>query len=276
LWEQLARALAARNNITIKPKETVRQPDGELQSFRNYLNERIQARARGRERFTLADFREALSRRIRKGEFPAPSAWQTLTKGSGVDLCFQKGATEFAVDIKTVQVNAGSGVKFNDTLMQWTAYRLLELRGVGEFRAHLVMPYDPTPDGSWWEKFRGRVSPLDETDVLVGQPFWELLTDNPRALPLVTGVFDSEAESLRAKYQAVLLSELTERGLADLIESYDIRVGRHQRSISILCRSCRTASEGWTLGKMRTAMGGGIPPACGECGRPLLANLGIA
>jgi hypothetical protein len=275
LWEQLARALAERNNIKLKPKETVRQPRGESRKFSDFLSDRIQARSREGEHFPLALFRAELVRRIRAREFGAPSSWLTLTKGSGVDLCFQKGSTEFAIDIKTVQVNAGSGVKFNDTLMRWTAYRLLELNGACDFRAHLVMPYDPTPDGSWWEKFRGRVSPLDETDVLVGQPFWELLTDNPSALRVVGGVFDSQAAELRAKYQSILLSELTERGLADLIESYKIRVGRHQRSLTIWCKHCKQPSAGWTLSKVRTSMGSDDGPVCDTCSRSLLSDIGI-
>ena len=58
-------------------------------------------------------------------------------------------------DIKTVQVNAGTGPKISRNMCNWIAYRLEQKNDVNLITA-CVFPYDPH-DGSFWEKEGGKI-----------------------------------------------------------------------------------------------------------------------
>ena len=49
-----------------------------------------------------------------------------MPKGEGVDLWIEKNNIEYMFDIKTVQVNAGTGYKLSRNMCNWHAYRILK------------------------------------------------------------------------------------------------------------------------------------------------------
>ena len=139
-----------------------------------------------------------------------PTTFKTLTKGSGVDIFLRKGSQEYVFDIKTVQINAGSGTKFNETLMKWLAFRRLHLKHLNqnfELHAHIVIPYDPHENSDWWTEFGDRAYPLDKVDVLLGNKFWDLLSGRNNTLEVITRAFETLAkDNFQSSYVEFLYS----------------------------------------------------------------------
>jgi hypothetical protein len=174
LWEHLAKNLAAQNGFKVlNPKEELQRPadiPSELQSL-------IAAWGEKRQSFkpspSIDDFREALDKLL--PDLPQMKSFQQLNKGSGADLFLAKDGNEWAFDIKTVQINAGGGPKFNSTLLEWIAYRsIFEPNSGTRLKAKIVIPYDPTR-GTWWKDYGGRVFPLVEEDIFFAADFWSFL-----------------------------------------------------------------------------------------------------
>lgn len=276
LWESLARELASRNGIQLLEDRPLSQPVyPRSSSFDAFLGSCIKERESAKSPGKLSEFRRNLAARIRKGEFGQPRGWKPLTAGEGVDLHFKKGTTEYAIDIKTVQINAGGGKKFNQLLMRWTAYGMLRSAAKVDLRAHLALPYDPTC-GHWWNQFGGRVAPLDDHDVLVGAPFWELLTDNPSAMHVIDSGFERASEILKSRYKPLLLRELSLSDIKRLLDQHGVKSDVRGEQLYLRCQGCGRPSRGCSIAQFRAVVVSKRPPACAGCGKALLAEAGIA
>ena len=148
--------------------------------------------SRSRENATglllLDDFREKIREVV--GNLSTPSGFKSIGKGAGADLYLVKDSKKFVIDVKTVQINAGSGSKFNRTLMSWIAFDLLKNGITSDLTPMIAIPYDPTKSKDWWQKFGGRVSPLDANDVKVGDEFWDWISGFNGTLKVMEGIFD--------------------------------------------------------------------------------------
>jgi hypothetical protein len=188
LWENLARLIAEKNGFQIlNPKTELVRPASLPREITNFIAKWKERRETESPSPTMEQFKVALAPIINKLDIP--TKFQTLNKGSGADIFLRKGDQEWAFDIKTVQINAGSGPKFNGTLMEWIAYRALaKERGSKMLQAHIVIPYDPT-GGNWWHAFSGRISPLDAVDVYVAERFWDFIGGTTGVLDAVRSGF---------------------------------------------------------------------------------------
>jgi hypothetical protein len=188
LWENLARLIAEKNDFQIlNPKTELVRPTSLPREITNFIAKWRELRETELRSPTMDDFKAALSPLVNR--LAVPTNFQTLNKGSGADIFLKKGDQEWAFDIKTVQINAGSGPKLNGTLMEWIAYRALaKARGSEMLNAHIVIPYDPT-GGNWWHAFSGRISPLDNADVYVADNFWDFIGGTSGVLDAVRSGF---------------------------------------------------------------------------------------
>ena len=195
LWERIAKRLAVENGFTVlDPKIDFLQPKHSPEAVRNLIAEHKDRREVPQVNVPISIFTASLTTLVSNiPDSKVPTEFIKLTKGSGVDVFIRKGNTEYAFDLKTVQINAGSGTKFNETLMKWIAFRALHQRRLGSsfnFNAHIVIPYDPHTDSNWWAEFGERAYPLDHSDIKLGDEFWNLLSGRQNTLSLITKAFD--------------------------------------------------------------------------------------
>jgi hypothetical protein len=196
LWERIASQIASANGFTVlNPKGDFSQPKKMPTTITNLIAKHRDAREVGGADIPMSTYIKELYDAISAlpvNELPAD--FKTLTKGSGVDIFLRKGNQEYVFDIKTVQINAGSGTKFNETLMKWFAFRRLHLKHLNQnydLHAHIVIPYDPHENSDWWTEFGDRAYPLDKDDVLLGNKFWDLLSGRGNTLEVITKAFET-------------------------------------------------------------------------------------
>jgi predicted Zn-ribbon and HTH transcriptional regulator len=196
LWERIATQIALANGFTVlNPKTDFLQPKKMPTSITNLIAKHKDAREVEDADIPMSVYVKELHEAITTLKLnELPTTFKTLTKGSGVDIFLIKGNQEYVFDIKTVQINAGSGTKFNETLMKWIAFRRLYLKHINKnycLNAHIVIPYDPHENSDWWTEFGDRAYPLDKKDVLLGNNFWDLLSGRSNTLEVITKAFES-------------------------------------------------------------------------------------
>jgi hypothetical protein len=171
VWEKLAVKLAKLNGFTMISPNDLTQPKGLRED--NVI-------------FDLNKFRKSLDK-----NFPDPPAGNDLTqkamtKGKGADIILTRGKKTYIFDIKTVQVNAGNGNTYNESIIMWIAYWHYKNPGSSyDIDARIVFPYnssDEKDDDGWWPEFGGRIKPLTRDDIMVGNQFWSFISGNPNAL----------------------------------------------------------------------------------------------
>lgn len=206
LWERLAKRLALLNGFTVlDEKVELQRPNPIPSSIRNLIATWKGKREDSGSPASMADYVFALNKKT--SSLKAPTKFVKLRKGTGVDLYLRKGGTDYAFDIKTVQINSGDGSKFNQNLMEWHAYRALKWKGSQNFKALIAFPYDPTPDGAWWSKFASRAAPLDRKDAYVAGEFWDFISGKRNTLKYITDAINELSTSrFPAIYRKVLVS----------------------------------------------------------------------
>jgi hypothetical protein len=195
LWEKIATRIASENDFEIKnPKVDFLQPTALPLNIRNLLALHKERREEVGANISMSHYIEELNMAISAlATTEIPTTFRRLTKGSGVDLYLVKGGNEYAFDLKTVQINAGSGTKFNDTLMKWVTFRALHQKHQNtnnSFYAHIVIPYDPHVSSDWWTQFGDRAYPLDRNDLKVANEFWNLLSGCENTITSIANAFD--------------------------------------------------------------------------------------
>ena len=178
------------------------------------------------------------------------SSFVNLNKGDGIDLYLSKDGKHYAFDLKTVQWNAGTGTKFNITLMKWITYFKLQ-GGSGNLNAFYVIPYDPTSRG-WWHSFGSRAYPLDKSDILVADEFWNLLSGQTNTLKYIEVGFSKLAKSSELRIYKKCLTEHSTKLDLELLElSRNVtRKGSAKDSITRTkaytwkCNSCKNDFKG--------------------------------
>jgi hypothetical protein len=178
LWEHLAKNLAAQNGFSVlNPKEELMRPVALPSELTSFIADWKERRESSKPSPSIDQYRVELNRLL--PSLPGVSNFQKLNKGSGADLFISKNGDEWAFDIKTVQINAGSGPKFNGTLLEWIAYRaIFEPSSGTRLKAKIVIPYDPT-GGTWWHDYGNRVFPLVRDDIYFAGDFWTFIGGRP-------------------------------------------------------------------------------------------------
>lgn len=207
-WEKIAIAIAKENGFEIlDPKNDFKEPKTIPESISRLLDQHKYQRELAGANIPMAQYVSALNQAI--NELPTnqiPTEYKKLGKGTGVDIYIRKGSHEYAFESKTVQINAGSGPKFNETLMKWATFRALHQKYLGTnntFHPHLVIPYDPNITSNWWTEFSGRAYPLDHVDLKLGDEFWDFISGCSNTLLAITKAFDElTAENFPTIYKS--------------------------------------------------------------------------
>ena len=99
-------------------------------------------------------------------------------------------------DIKTVLLNAGSGVKNSQNLDKWRTYRVLDCPNVN-LSTGIVFPYNPYPDyETYLKKEEKKIAPLilGESALLADQ-FWDFISGEDNSTSLIFEAFRKVAGS---------------------------------------------------------------------------------
>ena len=104
-WEALALDLASKNNFIIKDKDEFHNNIPVLENdinslINNFQNNRLENNS------SISKLSIDLKNKIKK----VRRKNKKMPKGEGVDLWIEKDNIEYMFDIKTVQVNAGTGI----------------------------------------------------------------------------------------------------------------------------------------------------------------------
>jgi hypothetical protein len=166
-----------------------------------------------------------------------------VEKGDGIDFYFEKCGVEYAVDIKTAQINAKNGRTFYETFVRWMIFRQLRKNGRVRFRPRLVIPYDAEFEKSggkidWWATYKGRAAPLERQDVWVGNEFWSELTDCTTAWKAIQEGFMEVSPALRPLYEPLLTKQIKVNDLKMLLEAYGVDRVATGRGGAALSRDC--------------------------------------
>ena len=199
-WEALAVDLAIKNNFIIKNKKEFMQNvpvlENDIKSIiNNFQNDRLKKKSSINE--LSIELKKILTQKERKTK--------KIEKGEGIDLWLEKNNTEYMFDIKTVQVNAGTGSKLSRNMCNWHAYRIAQNQKVNLITA-CVFPYDPH-NGKFWEKEGGKISPMVKgEDALLGDEFWSLITGQKNSMNEIIKAFedlkkDKSLEEIKSNFQ---------------------------------------------------------------------------
>ena len=198
-WEALALDLASKNNFIIKDKDEFHNNIPVLENdintmINNFQNSRLENNS------SISKLANDLKKNIKKVKRKS----KKMPKGEGVDLWIEKNNIEYMFDIKTVQVNAGTGPKLSRNMCNWHAYRIAQKQNVNLITA-CVFPYDPH-NGKFWEKEGGKISPMIKgEDALLGDQFWDLITGQKNSMKEIIKAFedlrkDKELNKIKSKF----------------------------------------------------------------------------
>lgn len=180
LWEELAVSLAKKNGFTILDPKELMQPSPIPKKISEIIDRYTSLRDERMNNNPVVLATEYVPKICNLTKNVRPSyKYKKITKGDGADILIRKNNKEYAFDIKTVQINAGSGLKFNKTLLKWYAYRYHQQNSIinnYSFQAKIVFPYNPHINNTWWIKEGGKAKPLDKKDIYVEDEFWKFIT----------------------------------------------------------------------------------------------------
>jgi hypothetical protein len=217
LWESLAKDLARLNGFEVlDPKVALQKPVRIPREAENLLGEWARKREESTKVLSLSDFTKLMKKVV--ADSPEVKNFSKLGKGSGADLYFVKNGHKYVFDVKTVQINAGGGTKFNRTLMEWLTFDLFQNGTQSKMTVGLVIPYDPTENGDWWRLFEGRVAPLSHSDVLVGSEFWDFVTGNKNSLKVITDTFAKLVKSQFGMHYSQYLTDYSMSAIVKHVE----------------------------------------------------------
>jgi len=259
LWEELAVSIARSNGFEVKDPRELMQPDPIPPEVSKLVDEYVNKRENGIDGVAVILNDEYISKvNALTLDVPDEIVYKFITKGEGADLLLKKDNKEYAFDIKTVQINAGSGIKFNKTILKWYAYRYHQMNSIlpnYSFEARMVFPYNPYKDKTWWEKSQAKAKPLTEEDVFVEDEFWSFLSGLDKGVAWA-GILDAfnelvnegfnqlyqRAFSLKGKiFKAVLF---TDRINCDLLTSTcDDNIDSYKSIAKLHTMKCRQCNE---------------------------------
>ena len=188
LWEPLAKAFAAKNGFTVCNEKTFNESVPVIpEKVRHFIDD-FYARKEADPSLKISDFYSELLIYIEKEKIQVTER-RKAPKGEGVDIWLIKDGIEYFIDIKTTQINAGSGPKFTRNHLNWCAYRALD-NCLNDVVCWVAFPFNPHKDKDFWVKEKGKASPLiPKVEAVVADEFWNVLLGQADSTALIFSVF---------------------------------------------------------------------------------------
>jgi len=190
LWEPLAKAFAEQGGFSVlDEKEFNRRVPVLPESIRHLISDFEEKKSVDMS-LTHDSFVVKLNDHIKNIDL-SNIEHRNIPKGQGIDVWIKKDNTEYLIDIKTTQINAGSGPKFNINMLNWYAYRaILKKQSDPEdqctTKCLLAFPFNPHKSTDFWKKEGGKSKPLiPGNEALVADEFWDFLYGKPDTTALI-------------------------------------------------------------------------------------------
>jgi hypothetical protein len=189
-WEVIAEEFAKENGYEVFKQNTFQESKllGKAETEMNkFIDERLHKKVR-----PISDFCTKLDRiyEQRKAN-PKTKKW---VGGAGADLYFKKDGKIWIFDVKTVQINAGGGNKFDRQLINWLVHQKHQVGNTMEAKditVGYIFPYnskaggDETSHEEWMSDQGHKAKPMTNAEIYAGNKFWEMITENPKALRMI-------------------------------------------------------------------------------------------
>ena len=179
LWEKLCKALAKENGFQIIDKNLL-EPIVE-DNLKSSLLSVMHRRHHVDSSFNAHNSKEAIrslvlnylnNQKIIEYKKPPP--------GHGVDVWLFKNNCNYIFDLKTVQPNVGSWIRFLDQIHNWYWY-FYSKHPTEKVIAKVIFPYNPYK-GSFLDNTIGHGAPMEHgAEFLSDNGFWHFITDNSNA-----------------------------------------------------------------------------------------------
>lgn len=174
-WERVAREIALSNNFEVLNVQSFNESVPVIPKEIMHKLSDFEERKKKVCELTHQDYFSEILSLINRQNIQVTEKIK-IGKGSGIDIWFKKDNIEYLIDIKTVQINAGSGVKFNRNLLEWYTYQAL--KKVERTRCMIAFPYNPHKE-NYWKKEHQKVAPLiPGIEAKVEDEFWDFLSGN--------------------------------------------------------------------------------------------------
>ena len=184
LWEPLAKAFAHEGGFEVLCEKSYNEKVPVIpEDVRNFTASFLDKK-KNDPSLKISEFEESLRRFIQEKNITA-TAYQKIPKGEGVDIWLKKDECEYLIDIKTNRINAGSGPKFTQNILNWLAYQLLSDTN-RQSRCILAFPFNPHIGKDFWAKEGGKALPLiPSEEALVADEVWDMLYGKENTTELI-------------------------------------------------------------------------------------------
>ena len=209
VWEPLAKMFAKNNGFEVLNEKELnvavpKIPEKVMHKLSDFDNKKLNDPS-----LKHSDYKKEITAFIKENNIQSTEKIK-MPKGEGVDIWIRKGDEEFLIDIKTVQLNAGSGSKFNRNLLKWYTFRALDSKKGVDSKCMLAFPFNPHKK-DYWQKEGGKVSPLIfSEEALVGNEFWDLLSGEKNTIELIFEVFREMGEENFGKQFNYIFDEMND------------------------------------------------------------------
>ncbi|NFG22559.1 TdeIII family type II restriction endonuclease [Clostridium botulinum] len=208
VWEPLARILAENNGFLVHDVLDFKRPKNLPKEIEKIINDWKKKRINSKEDISLEEYINELRNAVKSLNIDYSKVeYVKLIKGQGIDLWIEKDNIEYITDIKTTQINAADGNKFNDHILNWYAYRIFQNPDV-QIKAFITIPFNPF-NVPWERKMKGRAKPLIiGDDIIIAEKFWRFVSgDNYSYEKIIKAFKELKNEGLLEEYRDVIYGE---------------------------------------------------------------------
>ncbi len=187
-WEVIAEEFAKRNGYEVLNAKSFKPSKKLLEEAEDEMQKLTDQRLEGKES-PILDYCKKLDK-IYKHK-PIDDATVNWAGGEGVDLYLKKEDNYWIFDVKTVQVNASNGIKYDRQLIKWLTHKKNQLGNTvsaKKINVGYIFPYnskaggDRTSHEEWMEDQGSKAKPMTDKEIYAGNKFWSFITENPNAL----------------------------------------------------------------------------------------------
>lgn len=187
-WEVIAEEFAKLKGYHVMTKGEFKKatnlPPEIKYEMQNVIDKRLSS-----DNLSILDYCESLDEMYNNK--PVDNDTISWESGEGVDLFFKKEEKYFIFDVKTVQINSGSGNKFDQQLIKWLTNQKHRLGGTisaKNITVGYIFPYnskaggDRTSHDEWMLDQGSKAKPMSDKEIYAANKFWKFITENPNAL----------------------------------------------------------------------------------------------
>ena len=203
-WETIAEEFAKREGYNVYSPKEFKKSNTILEAT-NKVRAEFTTNRKAQTGETNRSWLNEKLNKIYKNSGPGKGkkAWPS---GDGVDLYFEKDGKWYIFDIKTVQLNAAGGNKFDRQLIEWICHKKHQLGkkcNAKDIIAGYIFPYNSKGDHNshtdWMADQGGKAKPMTDDEIWAGNKFWKFITGHDNALDKIFEGIDSALENSLVK-----------------------------------------------------------------------------